>query len=58
MIANQKQLIRYLENYHESRYSDLVFEGRDEDAISLYDEIFIDQKEPEHYLFVSVTRIR
>ena len=57
MSRKHKQLIRDLENYHESRCSDLAMEGRDKDAISLYDEIIVDEKDPENYLFISYHRI-
>jgi len=53
MMKSHKQLIRNLENYYESRCSDLAMEGREKDAISLYDEIVIDEKDPEEYLFIS-----
>jgi hypothetical protein len=58
MIKSHKQLIKYLENYHESRCSDLSEEGRMEDAQSLYYEIVVDEKDPEDYLFISLHRIR
>jgi hypothetical protein len=57
MITNHKQLIRNLENYHESRCSDLASAGREKDAMALYYEIVVDEKDPEDYLFVSYQRI-
>lgn len=58
MIKNQRQLIRYLENYHESRCSDLAEAGREKDAHAIYYEIVVDEKDPEDYLFISLHRIR
>lgn len=58
MIKGHKQLIRNLENYHESRCSDLAEEGRERDAKSIYYEIVVDEKDPEDYLFISLHRIR
>jgi hypothetical protein len=58
MIKNHKQLIKYLENYHESRCSYLAEEGREEDAMSIYHEIVVDEKDPEDYLFISLHRTR
>jgi hypothetical protein len=57
MIKKHKQLIRNLENYHESRCSDLSEEGREGDALSLYYEIVVDEKDPEDYLFISLNKI-
>jgi len=57
MSKNHKQLIRYLENYHESRCSDLAEEGRKKDAQSIYYEIVVDEKDPEDYLFMSLNKI-
>lgn len=54
MIKNKKQLIRYLENYHESRCSDLASEGREKDAMSIYSEIVVDEQDPDSYLFISL----
>jgi hypothetical protein len=53
MSRKHKQLIRDLENYHESRCSDLAEEGREGDAKSLYYEMVVDEKDPENYLFIS-----
>lgn len=58
MIKNQRQLIKYLENYHESRCSYLAEAGRKKDAQSLYYEIVVDEKDPEDYLFISLHRAR
>ena len=58
MIKNQRQLIKYLENYHESRCSDLAEEGRKKDAQSIYYEIVVDEQDPEDYLFISLHRAR
>lgn len=58
MIKNQRQLIKYLENYHESRCSDLCEKGREEDAKSIYYEIVVDEEEPKDYLFISLHRAR
>ncbi len=58
MIKNRKKLIRYLENYHESRCSDLASDGRQQDAISIYHEIVVNEEDPEDYLFISLHRVR
>jgi hypothetical protein len=58
MIKSHKQLIRNLENYHESRCSDLAEKGQEDDAKSLYYEIVVDEKDPEDYLFISLHRTR
>jgi hypothetical protein len=58
MSKNHRQLIRNLENYHESRCSDLAEEGRKKDAQSIYYEIVVDEKDPEDYLFISLHRTR
>ena len=58
MKTNHKQLIRNLENYHESRCADLAEEGRKKDAESIYYEIVVDEKDPKDYLFISSHRIR
>ena len=58
MIKNQRQLIKYLENYHESRCSDLAEAGREKDAQSLYYEIVVDEQDPKDYLFISLHRAR
>lgn len=57
MSKKHKQLIRNLENYHESRCSDLAQDGREKDAQCIYYEIVVDEKDPEDYLFVSYHRI-
>ena len=57
MIRKHKQLIRNLENYHESRCADLAQVGREKDAQSLYYEIVVDEKDPEDYLFISLHKI-
>ena len=57
MIKKHKQLIRNLENYHESRCADLAQVGREKDAQSLYYEIVVDEKDPEDYLFISLHKI-
>lgn len=58
MIKTQRQLIKYLENYYESRCSDLAEAGRKKDAQSIYYEIVVDEKDPEDYLFISLHRAR
>jgi len=58
MSKNHKQLIRNLENYHESRCADLAEKGRKKDAQSIYYEIVVDEKDPEDYLFISLHRTR
>ena len=58
MIKKQKQLIRNLENYHESRCSDLAEEGRKKDAQAIYYEIVVDEEDPKDYLFISLHRAR
>jgi hypothetical protein len=58
MIKTHKQLIRNLENYHESRCSDLAQEGRKKDAQSIYYEIVVDEQDPKDYLFISLHRTR
>ena len=57
MIKNHKRLIRNLENYHESRCSDLASEGRDADAMSIYQEIVIDEQDPDSYMFISLHKV-
>lgn len=57
MIKSKKQLIKYLENYHESRCSDLASEGREDDALSIYDEIVVDGQDPDSYLFISLHKV-
>lgn len=57
MIKTHKQLIRNLENYHESRCSDLASEGRDADAMSIYQEIVIDEQDPDSYIFISLHKV-
>jgi hypothetical protein len=58
MSKNHTQLIRNLENYHESRCSDLAEEGRKKDAQSIYYEIVVDEQDPKDYLFISLHRTR
>jgi hypothetical protein len=58
MMKTQRQLIKYLENYHESRCSDLAEAGREKDAQSIYYEIVVDEQDPEDYLFISLHRAR
>lgn len=58
MIKKHKQLIRNLENYHESRCSDLAEEGRKKDAQAIYYEIVVDEQDPKDYLFISLHRTR
>jgi hypothetical protein len=58
MIKSHKQLIRNLENYHESRCSDLCEKGRDDDAKSIYYEIVVDDEDPKDYLFLSLHHSR
>lgn len=57
MIKTKKQLIKYLENYHESRCADLASEGREDDALSIYDEIVVDGQDPDCYLFISLHKL-
>jgi len=57
MIKTKKQLIKYLENYHESRCSDLADQGREADAMSIYEEIVIDEQDPDSYLFISLHKV-
>jgi hypothetical protein len=52
ILETQEQQIRYLENYFESRCSKLSNEGRKEDAKSLYEEIVINNQDPDNYLFL------
>ena len=58
MIKKQRELIKYLENYHESRCSDLAEEGRKKDAQAIYYEIVVDEEDPKDYLFISLHRAR
>ena len=58
MIKTHKQLIRNLENYHESRCSDLAEEGRKKDAQAIYYEIVVDEQDPKDYLFISLHQTR
>jgi hypothetical protein len=57
MIKKHKQLIRNLENYHESRCSDLAEEGRKKDAQAIYYEIVVDEQDPKDYLFISLHKV-
>jgi hypothetical protein len=57
MIKSKKQLIKYLENYHESRCSDLADQGREGDAMAIYEEIVIDEQDPDSYLFISLHKV-
>ena len=57
MKKNHKQLIRNLENYHESRCADLAQIGRKKDAQSIYYEIVVDEKDPKDYLFITLHKI-
>ena len=58
MSKTQRELIKYLENYHESRCSDLAEAGRKKDAQSIYYEIVVDEQDPKDYLFISLHRAR
>ncbi len=58
MMKTQRELIKYLENYHESRCSDLAEEGRKKDAQAIYYEIVVDEQDPKDYLFISLHRTR
>ena len=58
MMKTQRELINYLENYHESRCSDLAEAGRKKDAQSIYYEIVVDEQDPKDYLFISLHRAR
>lgn len=53
IMETEDQQIRYLENYHEARCQKLADEGRGGDAISLYQEMVVDGKDPEDYLFLT-----
>jgi hypothetical protein len=53
IMETQDQQIRYLENYYESRCQKLSDEGREGDAISLYEEMVIDGQDPDEYLFLT-----
>jgi len=57
-MKTQQELIKYLENYHESRCSDLAEAGRQKDAQSIYFEIVVKGEDPKDYLFVSLHRAR
>ena len=50
----QSQLIKTVENYHESRSYMLSKLGKDKEATSLYEEMFIDSKSPDSYIFISI----
>jgi hypothetical protein len=52
IMETNDQQIRYLENYYESRCQKLSDEGREGDAISLYEEMVIDGQDPGEYLFL------
>jgi hypothetical protein len=53
IMETQDQQIRYLENYYESRCRKLSDEGRECDALSLYQEMVIDGQDPDEYLFLT-----
>ena len=52
IMETHDQQIRYLENYYESRCRKLSDEGREGDAISLYQEMVVDGQDPDGYLFL------
>ena len=54
----RKKLIDSLEIFHECLCSDLAESGRDRDAMAVYEELIIDEKEPEDYMFVSLYKAR
>jgi len=54
----RKKLIDSLEIFHECLCSELAESGRDRDAMAVYEEIVIDEQEPEDYMFVSINRVR
>ena len=54
----RKRLIDSLEIFHECLCSDLAESGRDRDAMAVYEEMVIDEKEPEDYIFVSLHKER
>ena len=54
----RKRLIDSLEIFHECLCSDLAESGRDRDAKAVYEEMVIDEQEPEDYMFVSINRVR
>jgi len=58
IMETQEQQVRYLENYFEARCQKLYDEGRECDAISLYEEIVVDEKDPKDYLFISLHQSR
>lgn len=58
IMETQEQQIRYLENYFEARCNKLNDEGKKSDALSLYEEMVVDEKDPEDYLFISLHRSR
>jgi len=54
----RKKLIDSLEIFHECLCSELAESGRDRDAMAVYEELIIDEKEPEDYMFVSLYKAR
>ena len=54
----RKRLIDSLEIFHECLCSDLAESGRDRDAMSVYEEMVIDEQEPTDYMFVSLYKAR
>lgn len=58
MMKTQRELIKYLENYHESRCANLAESGRKKDAQAIYYEIVVDEQDPKDYLFISLHRAR
>ena len=54
----RKKLIDSLEIFHECLCSDLAESGRDRDAMAVYEEMIIDEKEPEDYMFISLYKAR
>lgn len=54
----RKKLIDSLEIFHECLCSELAELGRDRDAMAVYQEMVIDEQEPEDYMFVSLYKAR
>ena len=53
----RKKLIDSLEIFHECLCSELAESGRDRDAMSVYEEIVIDEQDPDSYLFISLHKV-
>jgi pentatricopeptide repeat protein len=54
MNKMQSELIEIVEDYYESRSYFLSKLGKNDDALSLYEEMFVNDESPDSYIFVSL----